>query len=85
MFSSLLQTLRTISLLNCWLGICISVTWELLYCMAPGYRGSYVDHHSRWVCVQMEDLDCIMATVGGGGGIISGICVAAKVTVIIIM
>lgn len=31
----------------------------------------------------MEDLDCIMAAVGGGG-MISGICVAAKVTITIV-
>ena len=44
----------------------------------------YVDNHSEWVCIQVDDLDCIMAAVGGGG-MISGICVAAKVTVIIIV
>ena len=37
-----------------------------------------MDNHSGYV--QVENLDCIMAAVGGGG-MISGISVAAKVII----
>ena len=41
-----------------------------------GIKGHIMDNYSG--CVQVENLDCIMAAVGGGG-MISGISMAAKV------
>ena len=41
--------------------------------------GHIMDNHSG--CIQVENLDCIMAAVGGGG-MISGISVAAKVIIL---